>query len=124
MKKDPETSLHFSHDDDDDDNDHDDPEEQKRRLHAAIEAMQDCVGSLQGSAARLPDVEAVQDTLVDSSLTSVLPSRASPPPPHYGTKPGHLEIHFPTSEGVSKVSERASAAEGASEASSPEQANE
>ena len=29
---------------------------------------------------------------------------------HYGTKPGHFEtlkIHFPTSEGVSKVSERA-----------------
>ena len=42
---------------------------------------------------------------------------------HYGTKPGHFEtskIHFPTSEGVSKVS----AAEGASDASSPEQANE
>ena len=42
---------------------------------------------------------------------------------HYGTKPGHFEssrIHFPTSEGVSEVS----AAEGASEASSPEQANE
>ena len=33
-------------------------------------------------------------------------------------------IHCPTSEGVSEVSERASAAEGASEASSPEQANE
>ena len=45
---------------------------------------------------------------------------------HYGTKPGHFEtskIHFPTSEEVSEVSERASAAEGASEASSPEQAN-
>ena len=30
---------------------------------------------------------------------------------HYGTKPGHFEtlkIHFPTSSGVSKVSERAS----------------
>ena len=30
--------------------------------------------------------------------------------PHYGTKPGHfdtLKIHFPTSEGVSEVSERA-----------------
>ena len=30
--------------------------------------------------------------------------------PHYGTKPGHFEtskIHFPTSEGVSEVSERA-----------------
>ena len=30
--------------------------------------------------------------------------------PHYGTKPGHFEtskIHFPMSEGVSKVSERA-----------------
>ena len=29
--------------------------------------------------------------------------------PHYGTKPGHFEtskIHFPTSEGVSEVSER------------------
>ena len=29
---------------------------------------------------------------------------------HYGTKPGHFEtskIHFPTSEGVSEVSERA-----------------
>ena len=46
---------------------------------------------------------------------------------HYGTKPGHFEtskIHFPTSEGVSEVSERVSAVEGASEASSPEQANE
>ena len=32
------------------------------------------------------------------------------PGPHYGTKPGHFEtskIHFPTSEGVSEVSERA-----------------
>ena len=31
-------------------------------------------------------------------------------PPHYGTKPGHSDtskIHFPTSEGVSEVSERA-----------------
>ena len=49
------------------------------------------------------------------------------PPPHYGTKPGHFEtlmIYFPTSEGVSEVSERVSAAEGASEASSLEQANE
>ena len=29
---------------------------------------------------------------------------------HYGTKPGHFEtlkIHFPTSEGVSEVSQRA-----------------
>ena len=49
---------------------------------------------------------------------------------HYGTKPGHFETsktYFPTSEGVSEVSgasERVSAAEGASEASSPEQANE
>ena len=46
---------------------------------------------------------------------------------HYGTKPGHFEtskIYFPTSEGVSEVSERANAAEGASEASSPEPANE
>ena len=46
---------------------------------------------------------------------------------HYGTKPGHFEtsvIHFATSEGVSEVSERASAAEGASEASSLEPANE
>ena len=46
---------------------------------------------------------------------------------HYGTKPGHLEtlrIHFLTSEGVSEVSEQASTAEGASKASSPEQANE
>ena len=34
-----------------------------------------------------------------------------------------LIIHFPTSEGVSEVSERVSAAEGASEASSLEQAN-
>ena len=48
----------------------------------------------------------------------------------YATKPGHFEtskIHFPTSKEVSKVSERAServiAAEGASEASSLEQAN-
>ena len=33
---------------------------------------------------------------------------------HYGTKPGHFEtlkIHFPTSEGVSKVSERSEARE-------------
>ena len=32
-------------------------------------------------------------------------------PTHYGTKPGHFEtsiIHFPTSEGVSEVIERAS----------------
>ena len=36
----------------------------------------------------------------------------------------NLINHFPTSEGVSEVSERVSAAEGASEASSPEQANE
>ena len=36
----------------------------------------------------------------------------------------HLIIHFPTSEGVSEVSERVSAAEGASEASSLKQANE
>ena len=50
--------------------------------------------------------------------------------PHYGTKLAHFEtskIHFP-SGGVSEVSERASeqvsAAEGASKASSPEQANE
>ena len=31
-------------------------------------------------------------------------------PPHCGTKPGHFEtskIHFPTSEGVSEVNERA-----------------
>ena len=35
----------------------------------------------------------------------------------------HPIIHCPTSEGVSEVSERVSAAEGASEASSPEQAN-
>ena len=37
------------------------------------------------------------------SLDTVLPL-------HYGTKPGHFEtskIHFPTSEGVSEVSERA-----------------
>ena len=43
---------------------------------------------------------------------------------HYGTKLGHfetLQIHLPTSEGVS---ERVSAAEGTSKASSPEQANE
>ena len=37
---------------------------------------------------------------------------------------GHPIIHFPTSEGVSKVSEWVSAAEGASKASGPEQANE
>ena len=49
---------------------------------------------------------------------------------HYGTKLGHFEtlkIHFPTSEAVSEVSEvskRVSAAEGASEASSLQQANE
>ena len=50
---------------------------------------------------------------------------------HYVTKLGNFEtskIYFPTSEGVSEVSERAServsAAEGASEASSPEQVNE
>ena len=45
---------------------------------------------------------------------------------HYGTKPGHFEtsiIHFSTSEGVSEVSERVSATEGASKAISPEQAN-
>ena len=44
---------------------------------------------------------------------------------HYGTKPGHFEtskIHFPTSEGVSE--QTSDTAEGASEASSPEQANE
>ena len=35
----------------------------------------------------------------------------------------HPIIHFPTSEGVSEVSERVSVAEGASEASSPEQAS-
>ena len=35
----------------------------------------------------------------------------------------NLTIHCPTSEGVSEVSEQVSAAEGASEASSPEQAN-
>ena len=32
---------------------------------------------------------------------------------HFGTKPGHFEssiIHFPTSEGVSKVTERVSGA--------------
>ena len=46
---------------------------------------------------------------------------------HYGTKQGHFEtlkIHFPTSEGVSEGSERESAAEDTSKASSPEQANE
>ena len=46
---------------------------------------------------------------------------------HYGTKPGHFEtskIHFPMSERSERASERVSAAEGASEASSPEQANE
>ena len=55
------------------------------------------------------------------------PGRKKRRPLHYGTKPGHFEtskIHFPTSEGVSEVSKRVSAAEGASEASSPEQANE
>ena len=36
----------------------------------------------------------------------------------------HPIIHFPTSEGVSEVSERVSAAEGAREANSPEEANE
>ena len=36
----------------------------------------------------------------------------------------HPIIHCPTSEGLSEVCERVSAAEGASEASSPEQANE
>ena len=35
----------------------------------------------------------------------------------------HLINHFPMSEGVSEVSEQVSAAEGASEASSPEQGN-
>ena len=50
---------------------------------------------------------------------------------HYGrkwkktqTKYSYPIIHCPTSEGVSEVSELVSAAEGASEASSPEQANE
>ena len=36
----------------------------------------------------------------------------------------HLINHFPGSKGVSEVSERVSAAEGTSKASSPEQANE
>ena len=55
---------------------------------------------------------------------------ATMPTAHFGTKPGHFEtsiIHFPTSEGVSEseqTSERVSTAEGASEASSLEQANE
>ena len=45
----------------------------------------------------------------------------------YGTKPGQFETSNLTlshERGVSKVSERVSAAEGASEASSPEQVNE
>ena len=42
---------------------------------------------------------------------------------HYGTKPGHFEASLPHERG-SERSERASAAEGASEASSPEQARE
>ena len=36
----------------------------------------------------------------------------------------HQIMHFPTSEGVSEVSEQGSAAEGASEVSRVEQANE
>ena len=36
----------------------------------------------------------------------------------------HPIIHCPTSKGVSEVNERASTAEGASEVSSPQQANE
>ena len=45
---------------------------------------------------------------------------------HYETKPGHLEtskIHFPKSEGVSEVSERASERVSASKKSSLEQVN-
>ena len=49
-------------------------------------------------------------------------------PYHWGTKPGHFEtsiIPFPTSEAVSKVSERASEQVSVAEgASSPEKANE
>ena len=63
----------------------------------------------------------------DKLVNRVMLVFVSPPSSHYGTKPGHSgssKIHFPTSEGVSKVSDRANAVEGASEASSPEQANE
>ena len=62
----------------------------------------------------------------DPILRGLLSTRGKPT--HYGT--GHFEklkIHCPTSEGVSEVSkpsERVSAVEGASKASSLEQANE
>ena len=66
----------------------------------------------------------------DAAETEEVPEEVPEGPTPYGTKPGHFEtskIHFPMSEGVSEVSgasERLSVAEGASEASSPEQANE
>ena len=46
---------------------------------------------------------------------------------HYGTKPGHFEIskiHFPTSEGVSEVSERRSERSGGRERSEQSGASE
>ena len=69
----------------------------------------------------------LQSAFQDSPSPLVLTNDAAP---HYETEPGHFEtsiIHFPMSEGVSEVSgasERVSAAEGASEASSLEQVYE
>ena len=64
--------------------------------------------------------EAAREPVVRAARSA---SERAKPEAHYGTKPGHCKtskIHFPASEGVSEVS----AAEGASQASSPEQATE
>ena len=69
----------------------------------------------------------VENPTINSCDAERTPRPCPSAPLHYGTKPSHFEtskIHFPTSEGVSEVSERVSAAEGAREASSPEQVNE
>ena len=58
-----------------------------------------------------PSSSSLSSSNASSSLPSSSASSCKPSPSsHYGTKPGHFEtskIHCPTSEGVSKVSERA-----------------
>ena len=55
-------------------------------------------------------LEMAGEKLCGMSPTSAVTGSAQGVAWHYGTKPGHFEtlkIHFPTSEGVSEVSERA-----------------
>ena len=83
------------------------------KIFASLNANQTTITCLFFSSLlfQAKEVDGVKEPTQESDVTSRPTVVRNYSPIRYGTKPGHFEtskIHFPTSEGVSEVNERAS----------------